>query len=189
MRYNNKVIILGLLVVTLTFLLFPTACKEESEDDTMWFDDPPGFITRNLEIAQNETPFTIILPTYTPDDFILPPHIRGHLKEAYNQSDIFSPALSIDITYYRSGQGFPAAIFREYNTSITQIPRREYTFFNIHGVEVLEHEYEQLMFSESETYFMPGFSYSWNFDGRHFRINIYEYEQDECRKIVESMIQ
>ena len=45
------------------------------------------------------------------------------------------------------------------------------------------------MISESEMYFIPKYSYMWDFDDKHFNVFILEYERDECLKIVESMIQ
>ena len=65
----------------------------------------------------------------------------------------------------------------------------KYTHLNIHGIEVFEQVEKLPTFFETETDFIPAYSYHWNFDDRHFNILISEYEQDECQKIVESMIQ
>ena len=68
------------------------------------------------------------------------------------------------------------------------IPSDDDTYIYIHGIEVLEHEDEQLMGSESENYYIPKYSYKWNFDERHFEVVFLEYEQDERHRVVESII-
>ena len=75
------IVIKGLIaIVIMVFLMSLVACVKENEDDNIWFDEHPSFVTRELEVAQNEVPFKIILPTYLPENVIIHPQIQGYTK-------------------------------------------------------------------------------------------------------------
>jgi hypothetical protein len=65
--FKNGAIILITLSFSLASLL--SGCNTASDPDIYWFRDPVGFFhTNDLERAQEEIPFTIILPSYLPEN-------------------------------------------------------------------------------------------------------------------------
>ena len=77
-----------LLAVAIACLALTTSCRPDTAEGqwdsqqlwTVWFSDPKEYATTDIRVAQKETPFTIILPTYVPDGFDPLPTIQGRAK-------------------------------------------------------------------------------------------------------------
>lgn len=150
----------------------------------------PGNISDNplgdLEEMQKEVPFTIILPTYLPDDIGPYPYmVQGPFKRE-------EETLLIKIEYQKQGGDSGYIYIEEQNSSFyvntdwASHPDR--TYFDIMGVKVYEETTESVPYPPNEP-IDYGFGYLWNKSGTDFLVDIFGYGQDECRKIVESMIQ
>ena len=67
MRKLNYISALLMLILVVAPLL--SGCSADSDSEIYWFRDPNGFFhTNDLGRAQEEISFTIILPTYLPED-------------------------------------------------------------------------------------------------------------------------
>ena len=140
----------------------------------------------DLEAIQKKVPFTIILPTYLPDDLGPDPYmVQGPFK-------IDEEILVIEIEYQRQG-GDSGYIYIEEQNSLFYVnadwalhPDR--TYLDITGIKVQEEMTEAVPYPTNEP-INYGFRYVWNKSGTDFLVDIFGYDQDECRQIVESMIQ
>lgn len=186
MEKSKRLAISGLMFVFVTILLFLACTSEQKADSefyTIWFKDSQEYRTNDMEVAQKETPFTIILPTYLPVDLIIHPFFEGRARSA------FSDDIPLSIMYYRTGDSFPYVDIEEYSKSISILSSDNSNYLELSDIEVLEQETAQFSFtSMGEATFIPGFTYAWNNDGVYFYVRIMEYQLDEARKIVESMI-
>ncbi len=160
-------------------LLMPLllSCSFEGEDITV-------FNTNDLESIQKEVPFTIILPAYLPEDIGLYTYM---LQGPFNVGE---GVLLGTIEYQKQGSD-EDIIIEEQNSSfnIYSYPAAdsESTYLDINGIKILEEkDPEELYPPNTPTKY--GFGYSWNKNGTDFSVTISGYDQDECRKIVESMI-
>jgi len=132
-----------------------------------------------LSVAQQETPFTIVLPKYTPNDLLPFPVLQGTVKSEFKDNR------PIRIMYYRSGEDFNPILIEEYNIFITRQPSDGFSYISISDVEVLE---ESTTMAKDITNFVPSYNYSWNYHNTHYNVMIAEYQREECRKVIESMI-
>jgi hypothetical protein len=159
--------------------IFLSCSHNKPEFYTLWSEDSKSYRTNELNIAQQETPFKIVLPEYIPIDLTPYPFIQGTARSE------FSDTRPISIMYYRSGESFDPILIEEYNIPMENHPSDNPTYLNILNVEVLE---ETTTMPKDITVLIPCYIYSWNNDNIHYYIRIVEYPKEECRKIVESMI-
>jgi hypothetical protein len=80
------------LIVSGILLLPPLACIPQ----TYWLSET-YYRTNVLEVAQEQTPFTIVLPTYLPSNLDPAPYIEGYAKDYFEDDDPLS------IMYYSKG--------------------------------------------------------------------------------------
>jgi hypothetical protein len=179
--------IIGLLA--LSILLVPLfACKTDSRDtfrpQTILFEN--GYRTNVVGVAQKETPFTIILPTYVPDDLIFSPYLEGPKSDLWNEHN------SIRIMYYTQYY-----THGPYRTTPVMIEESNYEIYylspdrylTMSGIEVSETELESYWPTDLDTFsLVRHLRYDWNDNGVHYCVDTYDYDQSEARKIVESMI-
>jgi len=128
--------------------------------------------------VQKDVPFTIIVPAYFPSDVRpVPSQISGP-----STNDITN-SVGVGITYYGKSDN-KMIIVDEENINIDMLPAGPYDTFNINEVAVLSQETS--MASATKIYY--GLLYSWNRNGVNFQVRIFGYDQNEGRKIIESMI-
>jgi hypothetical protein len=171
------------VVLLLTPLL---ACGSETAHRTYWFTDPPGrFHTNDVERAQEEIPFTIVLPTYLPDGIgPLPYMIEGPVKGTSDEQTV-----RLMIRYQDDGGDHVMFIDEQNSSFYEHIVGFEGTFLDIAGIQVLEDEMDSPVISSSGMEIHQGLQYKWHLDGVDFDVDIFGYDRDEARKIVTSMIQ
>jgi hypothetical protein len=149
-------------------------------------DEPSGYDTQAIEKLQEEVPFAIVVPTYLPDDIGPDPYIvQGPFK-------VDEEILWIEIEYQKRGGSGKVIIIDEQNSMFyvnadwASYPER--TYLDIAGIKVREETTEAVPYPTDEP-INYGFRYVWNKGGTDFLVDIFGYEKDECRKIIESMIQ
>jgi hypothetical protein len=180
MKLCFRAAIISLLLYIVVFSLFFISCNPKSQEfSTIWSSDKKSYRTNELVIAQQETPFEIVLPEYIPDDLLPLPFIQGTIKSEFNSSR------PIRIMYYRHGEDFNPILIEEYSTPMTYQSSDNFTYLNILGIDVRE---ETTTMLKDITTFIPQYHYSWNMDSIHYNVSIAEFETDEGRKVVESMI-
>lgn len=178
-------IIISFLLLSFTLFSF-TACSLESdgnrypEPEPYWFADNNTFCTNDINRAQEEIPFLIILPKYLPED--IPPYpvtIEGPLKGTYTANK----SVTLKIRY---GNNRVINIMEENNDAICW-PSSEYNhvYYNINGIDVLE---QKLIISVEDKVY-ESFHYTWNKNKISFMLMVYERSRSETRKVVESMIE
>ena len=162
-------------------------CRCENEG-TFWFTDPPEvFHTNDVERAQKEIPFIIILPTYIPDDIPSYPYmIEGPVRGTYPEDEI-----GIIVSYIANYVDGPTVYIKELNRVVVVYPppNSEAIYLDVGGIQILEHKTSILEVSHSSgSENVPGFSYTWNRDEISFDVGVYRFDRDDARRIIESMI-
>jgi hypothetical protein len=184
---------IGLIVVALFSVIYlpivATSCSHEnisnSNSDIFWFTDPPDvFHTNDLQRAQKEIPFTIVLPNYLPNDFSPCPYmIEGPLGASVEDT------INVRITYQEKSISDYAIFIDEQNTSFnTNIMDSDGTWFTIAGVQIFEGEFDSEKLFSSETQIVMGLYYKWNQNGIDINVDFLGFEQNEARKVIESMV-
>ena len=179
-KYSNKLVYLGLILL-LVFSAIP-GCTQGPAEDIFWVVDSQGmFHTSDLERAQQEIPFTIIVPTYLPDnlDPDSPYEIGGPLNDSSENENI-----TVWISYRAEGEHIIE--IEENSETFIMLPTSEFNpiYLDIAGVQVLQ----------QETYLyggttIEGIRFDWNQGGLTFSVLVFSYSQEEAIKIVESMIE
>jgi hypothetical protein len=147
---------------------------------------PSIYNIHTIDKLQEEVPFTIILPTYLPTDIGPDPYmVQGPFKRG-------EETLLIKIEYQKQGGGSGYVYIEEKNSlfyaNADWALHPERTYLDIAGIKVQEEITEVVPYPPNEP-IDYGFRYVWNKNGTDFLVDIFRYDQDECRKIVESMIQ
>jgi hypothetical protein len=175
----------GLLALTL-LLMLSSACVHPSynwsQPQTYWT-SKNSYLTNILDVAQKETPFTIVLPSWLPSNLGPAPHIEGSSKAVFNDET------PVRISYYVIGPELitsPLYIEEYHKTGV--LMDNGHTVV-IGGIDVREWETEG-PWSEApgKRSFVINMYYQWNKNGVHYELIAYTYSQDEVRRIVESMI-
>ena len=177
----------SILLWMCTALLVISFLACNTNNDTYWFEDPPGvFHTNDVERAQNEIPFIILLPTYLPDDIDPFPYIEGPVG-GINSENIIT---QIRVQYHDKSRANYRIFIDESNEEVTMLPNpdAEYAYFSVNGVRLLEHESVSVSFSQDGIENIRGLLYSWNQNGIHYEVCINRYNSGIARRIVESMV-
>jgi hypothetical protein len=184
----NKYLLTFTMIITCLALAACSAHNTEQRPGftrpyTVWWSNPREYNSNVLSVAQAETPFTIILPSYLPAGIYQTPHFAGPAQEEFDDND------SVRITYKRQRNGDDLIIIEETSKNITTYPGENYIYLMYLNTEVLEEKRTLLSFTgDGKSINVTGYLYAWNRNGLHFAVTVAEYERDEARKIVESMI-
>jgi hypothetical protein len=172
--------ILGAIVGILFTALLLSSCTSESTNQSHWFVDEKGhFHTNDVKLAQEESPFIIVVPDYIPDlfgtDYLC--EITGLFKNP------LSNYLEVKIQYWDENHQI---YISEYNQKSVMLPTEELEPVNyeIAGIQVLR-QIAQFLTSSGT---IEGLSFNWNTDGLTFEVEIFNIPEKEGIKIVESMI-
>jgi hypothetical protein len=185
----------GRLIIFFILILFTiqiSSCRSTENDGnpvtpspyTIWFSNPREYHTNVLAIAQAETPFTIILPTYLPEELDPYPDIEGRAKSEFVDLE------PVTITYSRNKSGYLPVSIMEYNMTMITTPSSDYEFEYLlyWDIQVLEKKTKAFSFHDSTAVDVLEFIYKWNQNGLHYIVCIPEFDREEARKIIESMI-
>jgi hypothetical protein len=179
MKNSQIKLTLPSITAVLVILLLFSSCNSDSSNEASWFRDPQGhFHTNDVERAQKEIPFTIILPQYLPE--YMDPNlfkIIGPFKDAYLEG------IEIEIEYIT---GDNLIYISEQNVRLVMEPNEEMepVYYNIAGTRVLRQQ--SFLYGASET--KEGLRFDWNQDGLTFAVSVFSISEEEGLKIVESMV-
>jgi hypothetical protein len=157
----------GLLCV-MVLLLF-TGCSVQSAGNG-------EYQTGALVEFQKVMPFTIILPKY------LPENIRS-TKPTF-QNSISDNQSSIVIGYTNKESDYEVYL-EEGNRVVIAAPSKNSVFLTIKKIQIREEPYTERRSTEKS---ITGFRYDWNNNNVQYMLLICGYEQNECRKVLESLI-
>jgi hypothetical protein len=155
------------IFVTVLSLLVIVSCRPNS----------PYTTPVNFKELQKNIPFQITIPSYLPDDIKNhTPLIQGPWADTPTEN-----ITSLRITYQKGGEPPKMVEINENNSPSSSSPTD--TFFEINGIQIGEYPLEM-----AGSQLLHGLGYNWNSDNINCQINIFGYEQAECRKIIKSMI-
>jgi hypothetical protein len=157
-----------------------SSCGFGKSSKSAWVTDSNNYFhTNDVKRAQREVPFTIILPTYLPDDMDpnYPDQIDGPVK-ALNYHEV-----EIKITYIK---GDRSIYISEQNVKLVMAPTEELDpiYLDIAGTKVLRQK-AQMAGSSGIT---EGLVFDWNQNGLTFAVQVFSVSEEEAVKIIESMI-
>ena len=142
-------------------------------------DSKGHFHTNDVNLAQREIPFTIVVPSYIPEcfgnDYFY--EITGpYINEFENTTDVKIRYAKDDYDIYIS----------EISRRITMMPNEELEpiYYDISGTRVLR-QITQFITGTGNIF---GLGYYWNPDGLTFEVETFNISEEEGLKIVESMI-
>ncbi|MBM3157917.1 MAG: hypothetical protein FJ004_11630 [Chloroflexi bacterium] len=185
-----KLVYSVLLILTVLSVTQFTGCGSDdnntSDVHTYWFTDPPSrFHTNDIERAQKEIPFPILLPNYLPSDLVSLPLIEGPIKGTYPDDEV-----SIRVTYQERRGSYLLVIKEAKGTVVVHpAPESEFSYLDINGTQVLEVRTEGRSFSSSGLETHPILEFSWNRKGIFFNVIVFNNDHEEAVRVVESMIQ
>jgi hypothetical protein len=182
-----------LLIVEVLLCIALAACSSydseqqqgSSKPYTVWFTNPSEYHTNVLSVAQAETPFIIILPSYLPEDISHTPHLGGRAKSEFDDT------YPVTIIYKNQRTDNDLINIDEYNLNITTLPSsKEISYLRYLDTQVLEQASSGVTFAGDGKTTIPTafYEYSWNRNGLHYDVKVTDHDRDEARKIIESMI-
>jgi hypothetical protein len=125
---------------------------------------------------QKVVPFNITMPKY------LPENIRS-TRPSF-QNSISDRQRSIVISYSNK-QSNCWVFLEEGNQVYIAAPSKDSVFLTIKEIQIREEPYTERMLAEKS---ITGFRYDWNTNNVQYMLLICGYNQNECRKVVESLI-
>jgi len=146
------------------------------------------FYTYDLERAQSEMPFKIILPTYLPDNMREYPYLEGTLKHGVSADE---PEVRVIIQEVEAWKGGGIEI---YERNYTMLPpstedNPELFYIDIEGIQVLVHKLGLSQGSPEKTSTTQGWRFWWRQGSIYFEASVYQYDWGTATKMIESMIQ
>ncbi len=177
-RHVKTSLVIFLAITT----LFPFAsCSPTQSNATSkslsWIEHDGLFETKDLERAQAEIPFNILLPDYIPykGNQAPLPSIRGPLKESQSSGEII-----VDVLYLLDPN--------QENSGIIKITEQDRPMEPANPENVIEIKGKSVVEWEGNFSLGPGFFFFFEDNGIYFIVELYYISHDESIKIVESMI-
>ncbi len=175
------------VLVTAVLWMLTSGCAS-SEPELPWATDARYgiFQTRDIERAQKEIPFQIIVPSFLPAELHPYPAIMGPLngqsdselevRISYQTVETLDGYIEIYEWNYRRTGGDPRLNpdLAEVQIAGQKVVQREHTFSPVGGYTRVD---------------LPGFIFYWNTDNVYFKAAVYGYDYDTAVRVVESMIQ
>lgn len=178
--------ILIIIIVSCTWV-FSACTIIPAEPNPFYFTDPDEvFHTNDINRAQEHVPFTLVFPTYIPNEFQSSPS----LIEGVRQQLVSLYDYPVRITYSATSEESSRSIYIEESISAEEmLPSHENAqYIDIKGISVLEQETSRLLFSKDVTEEIKSIIYTWNLDVLHYKVIIDIIDYTEARKMVTSMI-
>ena len=171
-----------MLYATTLILCAHVAGCDSSGTSLFWATDEDGdFHTGDIERAQKEIPFDLVVPHYLPSD-IGYPTISGPLKDKSPEDWI-----DVEINYQQTKpNGFRWLLIEEDNVPMLLPDPTQYSGcvgIEIAGVQVVRCNAIEPVAG------VPGWEYHWIQGDISICTSVYGYDSDEAIKIIESMIQ
>jgi hypothetical protein len=188
-RLFFTLLILPVLVIVSFFL---SACVPEiktvSIPDLFWNENEAGTVeTNDITRLQKIMPFTIVVPSYLPDD------LKTLLPRFVMHRDISSGGIDFYIDYYSSVN--PRQITISENIASIELPKGvlsqmhpDHTALDIDGIEVIERSGIAYVIRSANKVQVNEFSYVWNRNKVSYSCSVDGYDKTESRKIIKSMI-
>lgn len=168
-------------------LLVYVGCGSD-ESNRFWYVDDEGiFHTQDLARAQEQVCFEISLPNYLPanlarDVTIVGPLLRGNCGDR----------TKITVTYQTPNQSYEGLVVIEESNYVVHAPDPSlnpgYLYFEIVGIEVVEHEQSMSIPGNGSIGHLPGYAFLWSQNGLSFDVGVYGYTHEQAVNILESMI-
>ena len=162
----------------------------KQECGNLWFIGPPGiFRTNDIERAQREVQFPIILPSYLPPGIVQCPWIRGPVAGEWNAADLMD--IGIKIEYYSSSNSDFLLIDEMNHHAAAEVGPYFPGFeeLQVDGVPVVRYETYFVQGDGSRVTTVDVAGYAWTQDGIPIKLFVpLEMDRGEVMKVIRSMI-
>jgi hypothetical protein len=165
------------------------ACSTKNTPASTLMSSPSSTFVEQNEVTQmqKKIPFTIILPEYLPEEFNdLPPQLVSYIgsKNQVNL-DVYYYSLTspkrISILEYVPSESLSPDILKKVNP--------DYTILEMNGIQVLEKKMLADVVRNTQTIRGYSYNYIWMLKDVYFLVELFELDQAESRKIIQSMIE
>jgi|WetSurMetagenome_2_1015567.scaffolds.fasta_scaffold74020_2 hypothetical protein len=181
---NSSIKVTSILSIIVVLSLLNIACSNKGLTQsisptywTTWYSNPKNYATTDFKIAQNNTPFTIVVPSYLPGDIKTLPIYQGRAKSNFIDDE------PVTISYYCKGSAM--VIINEYNYTVDNFFADNSTYLMYGQVRVME---DPMTLISKNVTTIRGYFYEWNKNGANFRVTVSDQDKSEGRKVIESMI-
>lgn len=177
-------LLLGLLIL----ILVAFSCDDDNLTDTdyIWYVDNNGkFYTTDIERAQKEVNFKIIVPSYLPDGMVDAPLVKGPQGAQSPDNKV-----ELKIEYHQSkGSSAKSIYITELNYSVFP-PESGCKATEIGGLQCVEGEADMASYlPDGGQIPIHGTAFWCNKNGIYLEIAVYGYDRSEAVKVVESIIE
>jgi hypothetical protein len=167
------VFLISLLIITFT------GCGSVKTEKPYIIELNGQFHATDIKLAQSKVPFTLYIPKYLPKEMgnNYPYQINGPASN--ETSDI-----EITIEYKK----YPYYINISEINSISNwwsSAGSNPVYLDINGIKVLKEDSNSFSLGQS----ISGWNYHWDHNGITFNVGIFSFKEDECRKVINSIIQ
>lgn len=180
----------GMLTILVAVCLM--SCGSESPDPNFLLGKSGRFETQDVERAQKEMDFHIVVPSYLPENLSNLPYISGpsRMLQKHSDNDVRLSELRLR---YGAGEYETEGLIEisewGYPVGMVEILGVEYQTLLIGGIEITQREYNLVYGTNKGVVEHPGYLFYWDQNGVSIHTGIYHYDYDEAFRVVESMIQ
>jgi len=177
-RHVKMLLVIFLAIATLCSIASCSPTQSNSTSKPLsWIEHDGFFETKDLDRAQGEIPFNILLPDYIPykGSQVPVPSIRGPLREYQSSGEIV-----VDILYILDPT--------QKNSGLIKITESEHPIDPADSENTIEINGKSVVQWSGNFSLGPGFFFFFEDSGIYSVVELYYISYDESIKIVESMI-
>jgi len=169
--------------------LFGCSSDKSNDNDLEWFIDSTGwFHTTDIDRAQSQLCFPLLLPDYLPSNIDIGPVITGPIIEECTDSKT-----EVRITYQTSGKKIIGVVFVQerwnyYVPSPDPVPTPKYMKEQNMLTGVTEHEFGVSVPADGGIDQLPGIMFEWRQENIHLLVGVFGYDRTEAIKVIGSII-
>lgn len=181
----------GICMIMILSAIYLLGCGSESQDLPLRVGESGRFYTQDINKAQKEIPFQIVVPSYLPANLPTLPDIVGVSQQTVSGSPGEGRS-TLGLRYGAGNKNMEGLIeIHEWDFPVVPLDpnlNEGYVTILIREIEVVQVEHIKTQLASDGTIDHPGFVFSWNQNSVYFEARIYHYDYDEAVKIVASMI-
>ncbi len=181
-----KSIVIPLLLVSLVIGVLIISCDSDDGSDLWWEVDLYGdFNTYDMERAQEQIPFKIVLPNHLPSNLSDIPWIKGPMKGECPEEDV---TVLIHYNVRAEGDvGLVRIIEEGGNIQIYPASYPDAEIKKIEGIDVIQIE-ANLPQKPEDREMWRGYKFVWKQSVLFIEVGVYGYSQEESVNVIRSMI-
>jgi hypothetical protein len=171
-------------LISILYVILLSSCGKPGvyinrNNGKVWIvDDSGGIQTNDLSRLQQAVPYKVVIPAYLPAEVSSAPVMFIKTIGMNSNSDV-----DVHFSYSNSPK---SVTIDEVNNPFNWVPNTENgdSYIQINGIKVLQ--MPSINFIGNVT--VNVYSYAWQANGVSFTLDVWDYNQDESKKVAESMI-